>query len=160
MTALFVPGDRPDRYAKAAASGADVVIIDLEDAVTPTDKDRARDAALGALASGCRAAGAGQGERPVPAVSGTPTGTPLPTSVTRPGHGSYMGVVIPKKAGDAGALAELTGFAAAGRWPCCQSSSPRSASCGRTSWRACRASPDWPSARSISRSTSAPTSMR
>jgi len=33
VTALFVPGDRPDRYAKAVSSGADVVIIDLEDAV-------------------------------------------------------------------------------------------------------------------------------
>ncbi|PJK20899.1 hypothetical protein CSX11_18235 [Mycobacterium goodii] len=29
----FVPGDRPDRFAKAVASGTDVVIIDLEDAV-------------------------------------------------------------------------------------------------------------------------------
>ena len=28
---LFVPGDRPDRFAKAAASGADAIIIDLED---------------------------------------------------------------------------------------------------------------------------------
>ncbi|MBD0417378.1 HpcH/HpaI aldolase/citrate lyase family protein [Oryzicola mucosus] len=42
VTALFVPGDRPERFAKAAASGADVVIIDLEDAVAPADKDRAR----------------------------------------------------------------------------------------------------------------------
>ena len=32
-TLLFVPGDRPDRYAKAAAAGADVIVIDLEDAV-------------------------------------------------------------------------------------------------------------------------------
>ncbi|MGW4794695.1 aldolase/citrate lyase family protein, partial [Nonomuraea sp. NPDC004297] len=33
VTWLYVPGDRPDRFAKAVASGADVVIIDLEDAV-------------------------------------------------------------------------------------------------------------------------------
>lgn len=39
---LFVPGDRPDRFAKAEASGADVVILDLEDAVSGEDKDRAR----------------------------------------------------------------------------------------------------------------------
>ncbi|MGW4444104.1 HpcH/HpaI aldolase/citrate lyase family protein [Streptomyces sp. NPDC004682] len=39
---LFVPGDRPDRFAKAAASGADAVIVDLEDAVAASDKDRAR----------------------------------------------------------------------------------------------------------------------
>lgn len=41
---LFVPGDRPDRYAKACASGADAVIIDLEDAVAPSAKGAARDA--------------------------------------------------------------------------------------------------------------------
>lgn len=39
---LFVPADRPDRFAKAAASGADAVIVDLEDAVAATAKDRAR----------------------------------------------------------------------------------------------------------------------
>jgi citrate lyase beta subunit len=33
VTFLFVPGDRPERFAKAADAGADVVIIDLEDAV-------------------------------------------------------------------------------------------------------------------------------
>lgn len=41
---LFVPGDRPDRFAKACASGADAVIIDLEDAVAPSAKGAARDA--------------------------------------------------------------------------------------------------------------------
>ena len=41
-TFLFVPGDRPDRFGKAVASGADVVILDLEDAVAPGDKDSAR----------------------------------------------------------------------------------------------------------------------
>ena len=39
---LFVPGSRPERYAKAIASGADQVCIDLEDAVAPGDKDSAR----------------------------------------------------------------------------------------------------------------------
>lgn len=39
---LFVPASRPDRYAKALAAGAHAVIIDLEDAVAPADKDRAR----------------------------------------------------------------------------------------------------------------------
>jgi citrate lyase beta subunit len=39
---LFVPGDRPDRFAKAAASGADTVICDLEDAVAPEAKADAR----------------------------------------------------------------------------------------------------------------------
>jgi citrate lyase subunit beta/citryl-CoA lyase len=39
---LFVPGNRPDRFAKACASGADAVIVDLEDAVPPADKASAR----------------------------------------------------------------------------------------------------------------------
>ncbi|MEO3870931.1 CoA ester lyase [Nonomuraea sp. B12E4] len=42
VTWLYVPGDRPERFAKALASGADVVIIDLEDAVAPARKDEAR----------------------------------------------------------------------------------------------------------------------
>jgi citrate lyase subunit beta/citryl-CoA lyase len=39
---LFVPADRPERFAKAQASGADAVIVDLEDAVAPQAKDAAR----------------------------------------------------------------------------------------------------------------------
>ncbi|WP_304308565.1 CoA ester lyase [Pseudacidovorax intermedius] len=39
---LFVPGDRPERFAKAWDSNADAVILDLEDAVAPQDKDAAR----------------------------------------------------------------------------------------------------------------------
>lgn len=41
---LFVPGDRPERFAKAAASGADAIILDLEDSVSPANKDAARHA--------------------------------------------------------------------------------------------------------------------
>ncbi len=41
---LFVPADRPDRFAKALASGADAVIVDLEDAVALAAKDAAREA--------------------------------------------------------------------------------------------------------------------
>ena len=41
-TYLFVPGDRPERFDKALASGADAVVLDLEDAVAPADKPRAR----------------------------------------------------------------------------------------------------------------------
>jgi citrate lyase subunit beta / citryl-CoA lyase len=43
---LFVPGDRPDRVPKALASAADAVIVDLEDAVTPADKQRARQSVI------------------------------------------------------------------------------------------------------------------
>jgi citrate lyase subunit beta/citryl-CoA lyase len=39
---LFVPGDRPERFAKACASGAHAVIVDLEDAVAPEHKAQAR----------------------------------------------------------------------------------------------------------------------
>jgi citrate lyase subunit beta / citryl-CoA lyase len=48
-TYLFVPADRPERYAKALASGADAVIVDLEDAVAPDAKQGARDALADAL---------------------------------------------------------------------------------------------------------------
>lgn len=44
---LFVPANRPERFAKAAASGADAIILDLEDAVARDAKDAAR-AALSA----------------------------------------------------------------------------------------------------------------
>jgi citrate lyase subunit beta/citryl-CoA lyase len=43
-TFLFVPGHRPDRFEKALQSGADAVILDLEDAVPLSDKAKARDA--------------------------------------------------------------------------------------------------------------------
>ncbi|WP_370963271.1 CoA ester lyase [Amycolatopsis sp. cg9] len=51
-TFLFVPGDRPDRFGKAVTSGADVVLLDLEDAVAPADKDTAREAVGAWLAAG------------------------------------------------------------------------------------------------------------
>lgn len=41
---LFVPGNRPERFAKACASGANVIIVDLEDAVAPEAKSQARNA--------------------------------------------------------------------------------------------------------------------
>jgi (S)-citramalyl-CoA lyase len=47
---LFTPATRADRFAKASEAGADVAILDLEDAVAPKDKDRARTAALDYLA--------------------------------------------------------------------------------------------------------------
>lgn len=47
---LFVPGSRPERFAKAIATGADQVCIDLEDAVGPADKQSARAATFAFLA--------------------------------------------------------------------------------------------------------------
>ncbi|RAH97783.1 CoA ester lyase [Acuticoccus sediminis] len=54
---LFTPATRPDRFAKAAASGADIVCVDLEDAVAPQEKDGARAEAIAWLT------GAATGER-------------------------------------------------------------------------------------------------
>ncbi|MFA7437952.1 CoA ester lyase [Castellaniella sp.] len=48
-SALFVPATRLDRVAKAWASGADAVIVDLEDAVAPDAKDTARQQLVGYL---------------------------------------------------------------------------------------------------------------
>lgn len=39
---LFVPANRPERFAKAAAAGADAIVLDLEDAVSPQEKEVAR----------------------------------------------------------------------------------------------------------------------
>ena len=55
-TLLFVPGDRPDRFDKAVAAGPDLAVLDLEDAVAPDAKDAAREAVVGWLAGGGRAA--------------------------------------------------------------------------------------------------------
>jgi citrate lyase subunit beta/citryl-CoA lyase len=51
---LFVPGDRPERFAKAVASGADAVIFDLEDAVVPERRPEARREITRYLAAGER----------------------------------------------------------------------------------------------------------
>ena len=48
-TYLFVPGNRPERFAKALGSGADRVVLDLEDAVSQPAKGEAR-AAIAAVA--------------------------------------------------------------------------------------------------------------
>ncbi|WP_129337323.1 HpcH/HpaI aldolase/citrate lyase family protein [Cellulomonas endophytica] len=48
LTLLYAPADRPDRAAKALAGDADVVVLDLEDAVAPVAKSAAR-AGLAAL---------------------------------------------------------------------------------------------------------------
>jgi citrate lyase subunit beta/citryl-CoA lyase len=64
-TFLFVPGDRPDRFGKAAATPADVVVLDLEDAVAADGKRQAREHVRAWL---------GQGNRAVVRINGA--GTP------------------------------------------------------------------------------------
>jgi len=49
---LFVPGSRPDRFAKACGAGADAVVIDLEDSVAAADKIAARAAIAAWLTPG------------------------------------------------------------------------------------------------------------
>lgn len=95
---LFTPGDRADLIAKAIASGADAVIVDLEDSVAVAAKDRARQA----LASLPRS--------PVPLyvrVNGAETGL-LWDDVVAAGQAGVAGVVIPK-AEDPGLLREIDG---------------------------------------------------
>src|SRR6476661_5333714 len=52
---LFTPATRPERFVKAAEAGADVLLIDLEDAVAPRDKSAARTTALDQRAGTLRA---------------------------------------------------------------------------------------------------------
>lgn len=101
---LFVPANRPDRFAKALAARADAVIVDLEDAVPPSEKDAAR-AALAAWLSP---------ERPVwVRVNGvdTPWFGKDQALVAKPG---VAGVVLPK-AEDPGQIAAV--FQASGGLP-------------------------------------------
>jgi citrate lyase subunit beta/citryl-CoA lyase len=98
VTALFVPGDRPDRYAKAVASGADVVIIDLEDAVAPPDKSAARDAVASALRPDRRGEPALRALVRINDPDSSHGAADLATLLAltrRPGHG-LIGVLVPK----------------------------------------------------------------
>ncbi|MFG3618651.1 HpcH/HpaI aldolase/citrate lyase family protein [Nocardia sp. NPDC047654] len=51
-TLLFVPADRPERFAKAAAANPGLVVLDLEDAVAPDAKDAARENAVAWIEAG------------------------------------------------------------------------------------------------------------
>src|SRR5689334_19899897 len=51
LTALYVPANRPDRFAKAVAAGPDLVVFDLEDAVPVDDKADARSWAVAWVAA-------------------------------------------------------------------------------------------------------------
>jgi len=86
---LFVPGDRPERFAKAAASGADAVILDLEDAVMPERRPFARGEIAQWLASG---------ERKVPVwvrINPVETADALP-DLAAVIEGRPDGIVLPK----------------------------------------------------------------
>ncbi|MDQ0241481.1 HpcH/HpaI aldolase/citrate lyase family protein [Arthrobacter bambusae] len=104
VTALFVPGDRPERFTKAAVAGAGVVIIDLEDAVALESKSAALAAAVEAVAPSDDGAALRALVRVNPPGSGHyDADIALLLSVAgTPGSG-LLGIVVPK-AEDAGGL--------------------------------------------------------
>ena len=90
---LFVPGDRPDRFAKAAASGADALILDLEDSVAPERKQLARSAVREWLE---------MPNRPVSFVRINPLGSDhIEVDLRRVLDTRPDGIVLPKAEGDA-----------------------------------------------------------
>jgi citrate lyase subunit beta / citryl-CoA lyase len=99
-TFLFVPGDRPDRFGKAAASGTDVVILDLEDAVSPDRKAAARELVSQWL---------GQRHAAVVRINGA--GTPWHTEdvIMVSEHPGMVAAVMVPKAEDPQLLGSLTG---------------------------------------------------
>ncbi|MFF0202947.1 HpcH/HpaI aldolase/citrate lyase family protein [Streptomyces sp. NPDC005017] len=109
LTWLYVPGDRPEVVAKALVSGADVVVVDLEDAVAPDRKGYAREATAELLAE----------PQPVPvhvrvnALDGPYADTDLGTLAALPG---LSGLRLPKitSPGQITKVAEHTAPAAGG----------------------------------------------
>lgn len=107
---LFVPADRPERHARALATGAGGVIVDLEDAVAPERKAAARDG----LAASFAALPAAQRERLLVRINaqGTPWhGDDCVRVGELAAQGLIAGVVVPKaeRAADLSRLAEAIG---------------------------------------------------
>jgi citrate lyase subunit beta / citryl-CoA lyase len=91
---LFVPGNATDKLAKVARVAPDAVIVDLEDAVSPAEKDTARDATLAALAAARPAA-----DRVFVRVNGVGTSwydADVEAAARALSSGSLDGVVLPK----------------------------------------------------------------
>lgn len=98
---LFVPGDRPARFGKALASGADVVVLDLEDAVAEAAKSVARQA----IAEAVRAMPATEAARI--AVRINAAGSPEHEQDLRMVRALPLAAVMLPKAENAAALAAL-----------------------------------------------------
>ena len=100
---LFVPGDRPERFAKALAAGADAVVLDLEDGVTPEGKAPARD--------GIAQAASAIEQAPCPVlVRVNPAGTPFHAGDLRLVAAlPVAGVVLAKAESEESALAVADG---------------------------------------------------
>lgn len=96
-TMLFVPGDRPERFVKAQQSGADLIIIDLEDAVAPENKNQALDEVIAALTTGSESLPGGRLTALV-RINGAHSAqelTALRKVAETPGNG-LLGVMVPK----------------------------------------------------------------
>jgi citrate lyase subunit beta/citryl-CoA lyase len=102
---LFVPGDRPDRMERAQASGADALILDLEDSVAPARKAEARRAVVEFL---------GRDKRPIPLlVRINPVGSPYANDDLAALKDARADAIMLPKAEGAGsihALASWTGL--------------------------------------------------
>ncbi len=90
---LFTPATKPDRFGRAAEAGADVLIVDLEDAVAPVDKERARAAAIAHLlaTAGNRAVPCALRINPVPSLFGFADIAALLRETARPDY-----LILPK----------------------------------------------------------------
>lgn len=91
---LFVPGDRPERFDKAAASGADALILDLEDAVAAPAKVAARAAVRAFLDAWTGSSGPALFVRVNPLDSAF-----VADDVAAIAGGGMTGVVLPKAEG-------------------------------------------------------------
>ena len=93
---IFMPGLKPEMFPKAAASGADILCVDLEDAILPGDKDEARRRTMALMASGPDAGGA---ETAVRINSPrTPAGLADLAAVARAGAAGPPALMLPKVA--------------------------------------------------------------
>jgi citrate lyase subunit beta/citryl-CoA lyase len=83
---LFVPGNRPERFDKAHAAGADAVIVDLEDAVPAADKSKARQALAAWLSA----------DHPVYIRINAADSAWFAADLALCGHPGVAGIVLPK----------------------------------------------------------------
>lgn len=102
---LFVPATRPERIAKARQSGADAVIVDLEDAVEPDAKASSR-AALADASAALAGAAAGTLWLRINALDTPDADADLRLLARLRAGGAAIGVMVPK-AGDPEALRAL-----------------------------------------------------
>jgi citrate lyase subunit beta/citryl-CoA lyase len=103
---LFVPADDARKTGKALASGADAVILDLEDSVAPARKAAARETAAATLAAAAR----GAGPRLIVRVNGLLTGgTEDDLAAVMPHRPDALMLPKAEGGGDVLALARLAG---------------------------------------------------